>query len=41
MYDRALDRINTLTIDQLELLGEALLDFGVIDDLTNWLDDQG
>jgi hypothetical protein len=39
--DSSLDRINTLTIDQLELLGEALLDFGSIEDLTNWLDNQG
>jgi Uma2 family endonuclease len=39
--DAILDQINALSIDQLELLGEALLDFGAIDDLTNWLDDQG
>jgi Uma2 family endonuclease len=39
--DAVLDRINALTIDQLELLGEALLDFESIEDLTNWLDNQG
>jgi Uma2 family endonuclease len=36
-----LDRINALSINQLEFLGEALLDFGPIDDLTNWLESQG
>ncbi|OUC12642.1 MAG: hypothetical protein B0A82_21445 [Alkalinema sp. CACIAM 70d] len=39
--DRTLDRINVLAIEQLESLGEALLDFGSIEDLTNWLDNQG
>jgi hypothetical protein len=38
--DAILDQINALSIDQLELLGEALLDFGAIDDLMNWLDNQ-
>jgi hypothetical protein len=40
MPDRIVDRINALSIEQLESLGEALLDFGSIDDLTNWLDNQ-
>jgi Uma2 family endonuclease len=38
--DRTLDRINALSIEQLESLGEALLDFGSIDDLDNWLTGQ-
>jgi hypothetical protein len=36
--DHTLDRINALSIAQLESLGEALLDFGTIADLTTWLD---
>jgi imidazoleglycerol phosphate dehydratase HisB len=32
-----LTAFNSLTIDQLESLGEALLDFTSIDDLTEWL----
>jgi Uma2 family endonuclease len=35
------DRINSLSIKQLESLGEDLLDFGSIDDLTAWLENQG
>jgi Domain of unknown function (DUF4351) len=31
-------QISSLTIDRLEALGEALLDFTTIDDLTHWLD---
>lgn len=38
--NRTLNRINALTIEQLESLGEALLDFGSIDDLDNWLTGQ-
>ena len=34
-------RINTLSLPQLEFLGDALLDFGSIADLTKWLDNQG
>jgi Domain of unknown function (DUF4351) len=34
------DRVNTLTLSQLELLGDALLDFDLIDDLDNWLTGQ-
>jgi Domain of unknown function (DUF4351) len=30
-------QINTLTIEQLDSLGEALLDFASIDDLMAWL----
>jgi predicted transposase YdaD len=30
-------RINSLSIEQLESLGEALLDFNAIADLENWL----
>jgi hypothetical protein len=29
--------INSLTIEQLDDLGDALLDFGTIADLDNWL----
>jgi Uma2 family endonuclease len=36
--DRTIDRINALSIEQLDSLGEALLDFGSIDDLTAWLE---
>ncbi|MEB3292983.1 MAG: DUF4351 domain-containing protein, partial [Synechococcales bacterium] len=36
--DRTLDRIQTLTLPQLELLGDALLDFSAIADLTTWLE---
>jgi predicted transposase YdaD len=32
-----LDRVNSLPIDRLELLGEALLDFTSLDDLEAWL----
>jgi hypothetical protein len=35
--DRALDRINRLPSEQLEFLGEALLDFASIADLDHWL----
>jgi Uma2 family endonuclease len=38
--DLVLDRINALSIAQLESLGEALLDFGSIDDLNVWLENQ-
>ncbi|MBC1196160.1 DUF4351 domain-containing protein, partial [Microcystis aeruginosa BLCCF158] len=30
-------RIMTLNIDDLERVGEALLDFSTVEDLTNWL----
>jgi hypothetical protein len=33
-------QISSLSIDQLEALGEALLDFTTIDDLTQWLKTQ-
>ncbi|MEB3295875.1 MAG: DUF4351 domain-containing protein [Synechococcales bacterium] len=36
--DRTIDRINQLALPQLESLGEALLDFETIADLTTWLD---
>jgi heme oxygenase len=36
--DRTIDRVNKLSITRLESLGEALLDFSEIDDLTTWLD---
>ena len=39
--NRTLNRINALSIEQLESLGEALLDFGSIDDLDNWLNNYG
>jgi gluconate kinase len=35
--DRTRDRINALSIKQIELLGDALLDFAVIGDLEHWL----
>jgi Uma2 family endonuclease len=38
--DLVLDRINALSIERLESLGEALLDFGSIDDLNVWLENQ-
>jgi predicted transposase YdaD len=31
-------KIQTLSLNQLESLGEALLDFTAIEDLFNWLD---
>jgi predicted transposase/invertase (TIGR01784 family) len=31
-------RVNSLTIEQIESLGEALLDFQGVDELVNWLD---
>ncbi|MEB3295564.1 MAG: DUF4351 domain-containing protein [Synechococcales bacterium] len=36
--DRTLDRIQTLTLPQLEQLGDALLDFSAIADLTTSLE---
>ncbi len=36
--DRPIYRINQLSITRLEALGEALLDFETIADLTTWLD---
>lgn len=38
--DRTLEPINALSIEQLELLGEALLDFTTIANLTHWLEHQ-
>jgi len=35
--DRRLENINSLSLEQLEDLGEALLDFSDIADLDNWL----
>jgi Domain of unknown function (DUF4351) len=35
------DRIGKLSIEQLDDFGDDLLDFGVIDDWTEWLDSQG
>ena len=34
--DRTIDRINKLSLTRLESLGEALLDFSAIEDLTTW-----
>jgi hypothetical protein len=34
----ALDRINQLSLEQIEILSEALLDFQTIADLSNWLE---
>lgn len=38
--DRSLEQIDGLSLVQLESLGEALLDFESIDDLTVWLENQ-
>jgi predicted transposase YdaD len=35
--DRSVEMINGLTLEQLDDLGDALLDFGTIADLDNWL----
>ena len=35
--DRSVEMINSLTLEQLDDLGDALLDFGNITDLDNWL----
>jgi hypothetical protein len=37
---QSLDRIRDLSLPQLEELGEALLDFSQVSDLTAWLDRQ-
>ncbi|MFO5475469.1 MAG: DUF4351 domain-containing protein [Dolichospermum sp.] len=37
MITHHIESINSLTIAQLEDLGEALLDFGDINDLEQWL----
>jgi Domain of unknown function (DUF4351) len=39
--DHEIDRLTTLSLAQLEAFGEALLDFGSIEDLTAWLDRVG
>jgi predicted transposase YdaD len=39
--DHEIDRLTTLSLAQLEALGEALLDFGSIEDVTAWLDSVG
>jgi hypothetical protein len=38
--ERTLAQINTLSIAQLDSLGDALLDFESMADLTTWLDNQ-
>lgn len=38
LSDRPIDQINQLSVIQIEALGEALLDFQSIADLTTWLD---
>jgi hypothetical protein len=38
LTDRTIDQINTLSINQLESLSDALLDFTTIEDLTLWLE---
>jgi predicted transposase YdaD len=40
MPDRALKQLHTLSVDQLERLGEVLLDLASLDDLTDWLNRQ-
>ncbi|MBD2327770.1 DUF4351 domain-containing protein [Alkalinema sp. FACHB-956] len=41
LSDALKDRINALSLDQLQALAIAPLRFASIDDLTNWLDHQG
>jgi predicted transposase/invertase (TIGR01784 family) len=41
MPDATRIQIQRLTIGQLDVLSEALLDFGSLDDFTNWLEKQG
>jgi predicted transposase YdaD len=36
-----IEQVNALAIEQLEALGEALLEFTAIADLTHWLENQG
>jgi predicted transposase YdaD len=36
--DRSVEMINNLTLEQLDDLGDALLDFGNIADLDDWLE---
>ena len=38
--DRRIQVINSLTLEQLDNLGEALLDFGELGDLYQWLQSQ-
>ena len=38
LNDRTIDRINKLSLTRLESLGEALLDFSAIEDLTTWFE---
>ena len=38
LQDSLLETLDVLSIDRLESLGEALLDFTSIEDLTHWLD---
>jgi Domain of unknown function (DUF4351) len=35
--DAELERVRSLSVEKLEELGEALLDFNSVTDLTNWL----
>ncbi len=35
-----IERLQRLSIEQLESLGESLLDFAEVGDLINWLDNQ-
>ena len=36
--DDSIDLINNLSLESIECLGDALLDFNTADDLTTWLD---
>jgi predicted transposase YdaD len=36
--ERLKPQLNTLSLEQLELLGESLFDFNSFEDVTNWLD---
>jgi heme oxygenase len=41
LSESLIDRLERLSGEQVASLGEALLDFGSIDDLTAWLTNQG
>ena len=38
LNDNSIDLINNLSLESIECLGDALLDFNTADDLTTWLD---
>jgi hypothetical protein len=38
--EEACEQVNSLSIEQLEALGEALLEFEVLDELLQWLESE-